>query len=130
MQNDILPVGGRSKTNTTKVQPMRSLRLRGYSLDSARERLTGIIKPDPESLPELENKATNVEFKPVPLSTTRTHRFWHDWSQRQKIGASVLSAVLIGASATGVYLFFFNKPSQIQKVPLTVKAQPSPVTVP
>src|SRR5438105_3064952 len=97
---------------------MRSLRLRGQSLDEARERLVGTNAHQSElSVVETYAKAP------------RKHRLSH-WSRKWKILTALLVlAVLAGVGAGGFLVFFNNnkKPMPVAIQPPVAKAQPAPV---
>jgi len=132
MQSDILPPSGRANTKNANRQTMRSLRLRGHSLDSARERLLGSNLIN-HNLPALEDQA--VQAKPrqpvVESSPVDKHRWWHHWTKKQKIISGVLTFVLLIGVGVGIFAALHQKPRpQPQKRPLQVQAAPKPTTVP
>jgi hypothetical protein len=127
MQNDILPPGGGDKTKIADRQPMRSLRLRGHSLDNARERLmSGPLLG--RSLPNMEKQAVEV-LPPHVFQDTPPSRFswWHNWNRRQKIGVITLTLLLVVAS--GVFWTVFKKPAPPKNTGLQVQAATKPTTV-
>lgn len=131
MQTDIVP----PKRPNTKIDPhtpMRSLRLRGHSLDSARERLVGMKNlrfehnlPVQEELPAHTAETESLaQWQPE-----KKHRRWHHWTKKQQIIALSLCFVLLLGVITGGWLSLHKKqPAQLANVALKTKAAPKPVT--
>jgi hypothetical protein len=130
MQNDILPpIFKRSKTNSSKDQPMKSLRLLGHSNDDAKKRLD-----NKHDTPAAKKEADAV----IALDSTSTKRRKpHEWlhhhlSKRSKLELSAIAIVTGVGIGTLVLLImhFADKPVQhVQSKQPARVAAPKPTTV-
>jgi hypothetical protein len=105
MQSDILPPNfKRSNTNTSKSSPMRSLRLRGHSIDDAKKRLfnaeENISSPKPAN-PEAQEIVSFSDLQ-------------HTKGFRSKTNLVVLAVVLIlgGGGLAFAFTHYVKKPAQ------------------
>jgi hypothetical protein len=136
MQSDIVPPKLRPNTKISPHEPMRSLRLRGHSLDDARERLSGAEK-EASSHSHLSTDHSGVhasEIAAVIDKNKSKSRIKHFLSKRTKIELVALSVLMIGAISLLYFLFFHHKktppPQQIIKQPVAkVEAAPKKTTV-
>jgi hypothetical protein len=129
MQNDILPPDfKRSNTNTPKSSPMRSLRLRGHSIDDAKTRLVHA-----EENPFSPRPAKPEAHEAVSIDQSRSkkgpvHRIKHHLSTRSKaelVGLGVL--VLVCGSVLAFLFTHVKKPAEyIAHKQQPVKAVPAP----
>jgi len=134
MQSDILPpYFKRSNKNSPKVQPMRSLRLQGHTLDDARRRLfkaesdlnNPVSKePEAEAIVALDDKA--------PPKKNPWQWLKHHLSKRSKVELVILGAVILFGGGATAYLLFHHPAKPVPPVvakPIPKPAPPAPTTV-
>jgi hypothetical protein len=130
MQNDILPPNfRRSKTNTSKDQPMKSLRLLGHSADDAKKRLQ-----DQDAKPAAPREAdTTIALDNSPSKRRKPHEWLHyHLSKRSKlelVALAVVTGIGIGTLAL-LIMHFTDKPvPHVASKPVAKAATPKPTTV-
>lgn len=115
---------------------MRSNRLRGHSIDDARQRLTGyknyLTKTAPD-LPQLEEDAT--KHQPLPINPRgrklpqKLQHHWYNWNKKQKIAAVFASLLILGGGFAAAYTNFLQKGVEPHIEILKAQAEPPPKTV-
>jgi hypothetical protein len=136
MQNDILPPKiKRPNTKISPHEPMRSLRLRGHSLDDAKERLLGAEK-HPSSQSRLNSDGSNVhaqEIAAVINKNKSTSKLKHFLNNRTKFELIALAVLMVGGLSLVYMLFIHHKklpPKPAIKQPaVKVEAAPKKTTV-
>jgi hypothetical protein len=131
MQNDILPPKlQRPNTKISPHEPMRSLRLRGHSLDDARERLQGAEK-HPSSHSHVSTDHSDVHAEEIAAVINKNKpksRIKHFLSKRTKIELAALLILMVGAIGLVYSLFIYHKrlpPKPAIKQPV-VKVEAAP----
>lgn len=125
MQDDIRPP--KSDSNGPR-QPMRSLRLRGHSLDSAKNRLTSL---PPSDEPVELKAATSANLKPpgTPEPKPKKRRFarWRALNRNVRFGTIALLLLIFCAGA----ILFYNhsRPSGDSFLSITKHKKPALTTV-
>jgi hypothetical protein len=135
MQSDIVPPKLRPNTKISPHEPMRSFRLRGHSLDNARERLQGAEK-QASSHSHLSTDHSSVHAQEIAavINRGKPHsRIKHFLSKRTKVELVALAVLMVGAIALIYFLFFHHKkmpPKPVIKQPVVkVEAAPKKTTV-
>lgn len=115
---------------------MRSNRLRGHSLNDARQRLIGYRNYLPfagPDLPKLEKDATDRQ--PLPISAggqklpKKLQHHWYNWNKKQKIAAVFASLLILGGALAAVYIKSLQRTVEPPIEILRVQAEPPPKTV-